>query len=361
MRALCHISADALIHNYSRFKIRSHSALIIPVVKANAYGHGAIPVMKILREDFEIPLVAVATLEESQEVARVYPDVDILVFSRIFPHELNDLPPRAIGTITSWEDYVQLDRAATRPISVHLNVNTGMNRLGLAPDEVLAVLKHTSRYLNITGVYSHLSSADTPNEVSVLKQKHTFNQLCDRLNEKGFEGLKHLSNSAGILTHPELSYDAIRLGIGLYGYDTTPEQKFLADLKPVMTVTAPLVRQSILSAGEPVSYGETWRTSTKSRLGTLRIGYADGYRRALSNRGLVTCEGYEFPVVGTVTMDHIMIDLGETDVKPGQYFTVLGGKNKNTAVAVVSQRLGTIPYEICCGISPRVERVYDDE
>lgn len=361
MKALCHISANALIHNYTRFNTQADSALVIPVVKANAYGHGVIPVLKILRQHFDVPLVAVATLEESQEVARHYPDTDILIFSRIFPHELNELPPRAVVTITSWEDYVQLDGAAIRPIAVHLNVNTGMNRLGLRPEEALEALNQTSKYLNINGVYSHLSSADTSNEASVLKQKHLFDQLCDRLNESGFAGLKHLSNSAGILTHPELSCDAIRLGIGLYGYDTTPAQKFLADLRPVMTVTAPLIRESILNAGEPVSYAETWRASATTRVGTLRIGYADGYRRSLSNRGMVAHEGHDFPVIGTVTMDHIMIDLGEIAVQPGQYFTVLGGENKKTSIASVAQRLGTIPYEICCGISPRVARVYDTD
>lgn len=359
MKALCHISANALIQNFSRFKSLIGSALIIPVVKANAYGHGAIPVISILRQNFEIPMVAVATLEESQVVAKAYPDVDTLIFSRIFPGELEALPPRAIITITSREDYVQLDRAITGSVAVHLNVNTGMNRLGLAPEEALALLKHPSRYLKITGVYSHLSSADTPNTASVMQQKQVFSQLCSRLDELGFSGLKHLSNSAGVLTHPDLSYDAIRLGIGLYGYDTTPAQKFLADLKPVMTVTAPLVRVATLEAGEPVSYGETWRAGSRTRIGTLRMGYADGYRRSLSNRGTVVRDGQPFPVVGTVTMDHIMIDLGDAEVETGEYFTVLGGANPHTAIATVSQRLGTIPYEICCGISPRVERLYE--
>ncbi|MCF7796950.1 MAG: alanine racemase [Lentisphaeria bacterium] len=359
MRALCHISANALINNYSKFNTLTGSALVIPVVKANAYGHGAIAVVKILQKAFDIRMVAVATLEEAQEIAREIPDVEILIFSRIFPEELNQLPPKAVVTITSLEDYKQLKSAATRLIPVHLNVNTGMNRLGLHPDEVLDVINEDSGYLKVTGVYSHLSSADTTNQASVQKQGDTFTDLCKHLAQMGFEGLRHLSNSAGMLTRSEFSWDAIRLGIGLYGYDTTPSKNFINDLKPVMRVTAPLIRQSILKAGEPVSYAETWLASTSTRVGTLRIGYADGYRRDLSNRGRVTFDGFEFPVIGTVTMDHIMIDLGETDIKSGLYLTVLGGDDKNTSIAAVSRRLGTIPYEICCGISPRVVRVYD--
>lgn len=328
------------------------------MVKANAYGHGALSVTQLLIEQSDVRLVAVATLEEARELSEKYPNLDILIFSRVFPAELTALPKNAIVTVTSLEDYLALEAKANKLLRVHINVNTGMNRLGMAPETTLDIIKRSSKYLQIEGVYSHFSSSDTTDPSAFRHQQTIFDQFCSALNDLGFEGMRHLSNSAGILRFPNLACDAMRLGIGLYGYDTTPEQKYAAQLRPVMTVKAPLVRVAAILSGESVSYGETWKSTVSTQIGTLRIGYADGYRRSLSNRGIVNLENLAFPVIGTVSMDHIMIDLQEAEIQTGKYFTVLGGAFGVTSIATVARQLKTIPYEICCGISPRVERVY---
>ena len=357
MKTLCHVSQSALINNFTVFQALMGHAQVIPVVKANAYGHGAVAVTRILRDQFNCKMVAVATLEEAQELGQFFPDLDVLIFTRIFPSELAQLPSNAIISVTGWDDFLTLKSCASRALRLHININTGMNRLGMRPERVLEAIKNPNRYLQIEGVYSHFSSSDTADQTVMRKQKESFQQVCSALDDIGFSGLKHLSNSAGILNDPELACDAMRLGISLYGYDTTPGQRFYEKLSPVMTVLAPLVRVSSISTGESVSYGETWTASTKTRVGTLRIGYADGYRRSLSNRGIVEFENRSFPVIGTVTMDHIMVDLKDAEIPTGEYFAVLGGGENTNAIARVAKQLGTIPYEICCGISPRVERV----
>jgi len=360
VRAVCHVSLQALVNNYSFFHSLAPAAAVIPVVKADAYGHGAIPVTKCLVKEFSTSLVAVATLEEAQSLAPSFPELAILILSRVFPDELSALPKTAILTITSLEDWAALKTAAKGKLKAHINVNTGMNRLGVPPEAALELIRQSVSSIEITGVYTHFSSSDSPAKQVFDLQKSIFNQFCSALNSLGFSGLRHEANSAGLLSDSAVALDAVRLGIGLYGYDTSSQRRFAGHLEPVMTVQAPLVRIETIEPGQSVSYGETWTAAVTTQVGTLRIGYADGYPRALSNRGFVTFENQIFPVIGTVTMDHIMLDLKNSRLPSGSYLTVFGGTGESTGIAAIANKLKTIPYEICCGISPRVSRVYYD-
>ncbi|MCF7922545.1 MAG: alanine racemase, partial [Candidatus Marinimicrobia bacterium] len=223
---------------------------------------------------------------------------------------------------------------------------------------VLSLFRMKGSPLQIEGVYSHFSSSDTPSEAIYSQQNAKFKSLVEKLPGNGFQGMVHLANSAAALNEDQNTFDAIRLGIGLYGYDTSPQGKHQISLIPAMTVKAPLVRVARIARGESVSYAEKWQATISTNIGTLRIGYADGYRRALSNRGLVTYAGKIYPVIGTVTMDHIMIDLGEDEPKTGELFDVMGGENPAIQINTISNLLHTIPYEICCAVSPRVRREY---
>jgi len=358
MQAKAHISKAAISYNYQYFKKQVAGAAIIPVVKANAYGHGAVEVARLLFETAGVKRFAVATLEEARELAQVLPAIEILIFSRIFAQELERLPSQAVLTVTSAEHARNLAQAAKYPLMAHLNINTGMNRLGLSPAEGLELIAHPPDKLNITGVYSHFSSADTAAEEVWQKQRTLFKKFIKQARQVGFQGLVHLANSAGALHSTEDVYAAIRLGIGLYGFDTTPAGRHQQFLQPAMEVSAPLIRVACLAAGASVSYGERWQASVATNIGTLRIGYADGYNRHLTNRGMVTFMGKQYPVVGTVTMDHIMLDLGADTPPLGSRFTVLGGTDERCSIQTVAQLLDTIPYEVCCAVSPRVQRVY---
>lgn len=357
MEAICQVSLDAITQNYKYFVKRVNPARVIPVVKANAYGHGAIQVTQYLRDHAGVETFAVATLGEARELAAHFPRITILVFSRIFPSELSLVPDNTILTIGSMEDANALKTSAKSQIRVHLNVNTGMNRIGVTPDEALELIKEASN-LKILGVYSHFSSSDTLSKEVYHAQNERFKALAERLQAVGFSGMVHLANSAAGLQDRQPAYDAMRLGIGLYGYDTTPDQHHQAHLQPAMTVKAPLIRVARIKAGEAVSYGEKWQAAVDTNIGTLRIGYADGYRRSLTNRGRVARGDKTYPVIGTVTMDHIMIDLGEDTPETGELFEVMGGATPGVQINSISEILNTIPYEVCCGVSPRVKREY---
>ena len=233
-----------------------------------------------------------------------------------------------------------------------------MNRLGISAEEALGIVQTPPEGMNITGLYSHFSSSDSDERTVFEHQLLEIKQLISELRRIGFDGLIHCANSAATLMDTDIQFDGVRLGISLYGYDPSQTRQHRKDLRPVMTLKAPLVRSQAIVAGSPVSYGERWRAAVDTRIGTLRIGYADGYNRLLTNRGHAVHNDQVFPVVGTVTMDHIMIDLGNTDVKVGEYLTVLGEEHPRTSCYTVADQLETITYEITCAVSPRVRRVY---
>lgn len=358
MEARAHISLEAISNNYKFFQQRVGSAQVIPVVKANAYGHGVLAVTEHLYRQLGQSLFAVATLEEAIELAASFSDISIIIFSRVFVNELHRLPQNAIISIGSMDEARLLNSSKCSNIKIHLNVNTGMNRLGVSPEQAIELITNSKYSLDIQGIYSHYSSSDTKRELIYDHQTEKVRRFVSHIRELGFTGMVHLANSAGVLHENQEFYDAVRLGIGLYGYDTSASGSFKNNLIPAMEVQAPLIRLERVKAGESVSYAEKWQAAIDTNIGTLRIGYADGYNRALTNRGFVSIEGREYPVVGTVTMDHIMIDLGQDSPKVGSMVTVLGGNSERVAISTVARTLDTISYEICCAISPRVKREY---
>ncbi|MBC8376783.1 MAG: alanine racemase [FCB group bacterium] len=358
MEAICQVSLEAITQNYIYFQKRVNPAQVIPIVKANAYGHGALEITRHLYTKLDVQTFAVATLEEAQELAAVFPAISILIFSRVFPSELDSVPDNAILTVGSMEDALALSNSQINNIRVHLNINTGMNRLGLSSGEAIDLISMEDSQLQIEGVYSHFSSSDTTSKVVYSQQNSEFDTLVTKILASGFQGMNHIANSAAGLQDEQKPFDAIRLGIGLYGYDTTADGEHQAQLQPAMTIKAPLIRVARIQAGESVSYAEKWQSAIDTNIGTLRIGYADGYNRALTNRGVVAYQGKTYPVVGTVTMDHIMIDLGLDEPQTGALFEVMGGEFPEVRVNTISKKLTTIPYEICSMISPRVKRQY---
>lgn len=359
METICHIALDSIASNYKYFSSMTGSKQIIPVIKANAYGHGVTEVARHLYQKFNTPLFAVATLEEAQELSAALPEISILIFTRVFANELSQLPENAILSIDSMEHAQSLSTSEHPNLKVHLNINTGMNRLGMSPEQAISLISSNNTF-DIQGVYSHFASSDTQDQEHYEQQSKLFRKFTMQIRDLGFSGSIHLDNSAGALHQNEDPYDAIRLGIGLYGYDTTYARAHQEFLRPAMEVKAPLVRMERIAAGESVSYAQKWQAAIDTNIGTLRIGYADGYSRALTNRGTVSFQGKEYPVVGTVTMDHIMIDLGNDEPHIGSYFSVIGGSSPAVKVAYIAQALNTITYDICCAVSKRVTRSYNE-
>ncbi|HCX96577.1 MAG TPA: alanine racemase [Spirochaetaceae bacterium] len=245
----------------------------------------------------------------------------------------------------------------------HIKIDTGMNRQGLSWTKARAFAGLLSDYpeIAVEGIYSHFADADNPDPSFTRLQLGRFNEALAAFAEAGIvPKYRHIANSAALLFHPETRLDMVRPGILLYGLSPAPGIAMPEGFAPAMTLTTSIVHVREVPAGESISYGRTFSTERRSRIGVLPIGYADGYPRALSNRASVLVRGMRSPVVGRVCMDMTMIDLtGIPGARAGDEVIVFGGRD--LPVSEISGLLGTIDYEVACMVSKRVPRVHFDE
>src|SRR3712207_96672 len=326
------------------------------VVKANAYGHGAVPVARAALEAGADSL-AVVTLEEGAELRRAGIEVPVLVFTDLLPDEL--ALAKANRLQVTAHSVPSAKRVASYPgLEVHLKVNTGMNRWGVEPDEVGEARKILGDRL--AGVYTHLASADSDVEAT-RRQLDAFDAV---LAARDFGGvLVHAANSAGTLWHPSSRYECVRPGIALYGLHPRGDEGDPADedLSPALSLKSYVADVRRLSAGEGVSYGLTFRADESMFAVTVPVGYAEGYRRVLSNRAEALIRGERRPLLGRVTMDACVFAADEA-VEVGDEVVLLGEQDGGR---VTDEELGlwahTINYEVKTGVDPRgVERGYED-
>jgi alanine racemase len=250
-----------------------------------------------------------------------------------------------------------------KSMSVHLKLDTGMGRLGVQAHECRAVLKGLLKnpWLEVMGLATHFSSADS-DPAFTRTQLERFREAVDQAKVLFQEGVRqiHIANSAGLLNHPESVFTMVRPGLLLYGAYPEPGLKDKIRVRPAMTFKTRVLSVKTLPPGSPVSYGGTFRTERTSRIAALPVGYADGYRRDLSNRGWVLIRGSKAPVVGTVTMDLTMIDVTDIPEASEGDEVILFGPAEGACLPVedLAERIGTIPYELLCAVSRRVPRVY---
>ena len=357
------ISLPALRHNFRQVARRVGTVSIIAVVKANAYGHGAVPVTRTLLTAGAHQL-GVATVAEGQELRHAGITAPILVMSGIFPDDVPLLQELNLTPVLPSRDAIftaaRLVHPRSAPLPVHLKVDTGMSRLGLTKEEFLDILRSTwPPTLRLEGLMSHLASADARDGESAENQLARFRELLDAAKSAGLTvPAAHIANSAAILRFPASYFDLVRPGLMLYGYVNGPAAG--ADLRPALSWKTHIVQVKRVGAGQPVSYGGTFVTSRPSTLAILPVGYADGYSRALSNRGHVLVGGRTVPIVGRVCMDLTVVDVSDLpDIRPGDEAVLLG---RQGAAAITADDLAawqdTISYEILCRISPRLTRVY---
>jgi len=358
------IHLPSLRHNLQEVTRRVGTAAVLAVVKANAYGHGAVPVSRALLAAGAHQL-GVATVEEGLELRDAGMTAPILVMGGV--HDIPTLQRSALTPVLPSRDAVEaaarLAAPQPAPLRVHLKIDTGMGRLGLAPDEALALLRSGwPPNLHLEGVMSHLASADEPDGRETEQQLARFRAFLDAIRSAGLPvPTAHIANSAAILKYPSSHLDLVRPGLMLYGYASGPTPS--ADLRPALTWKSRVIQIKKVEKGQPVSYGGTFVASRPSTLAVLPVGYADGYSRALSNKGHVLIGGQPAPVVGRVCMDLTVVDVTDHPaVRPGDEAVLLGQQG---AAAITADDLAawqdTISYEVLCRIGPRVTRVYLDE
>jgi alanine racemase len=362
-RTFAEINLNNLVHNINAIKEKVAPSEIIPVVKANAYGHGAVAVTKrLVKEGFT--LFAVAQFQEAMELRDSGISHPILIFGRLFPDEISEAIKAGFRiSLLGIEDIRWIEKAGQeQPANVHVNVETGMGRVGVLLDrepDFFDVL-FTSKHCVWEGLYSHFSTSDETDKTYANLQLSRFQNILSRLKEKGkTPAIIHMANSGAVLDLPESAFDAVRPGILLYGHYPSSDTSRSIKIRQVMTLKTVVAHIRKIPANFPVSYGRRWTSEKPTTIAVLPIGYADGIQRSLTNIGKVMIKGKRYPLVGRVTMDHIMIDVGDDPINPGDPVIVWGeGENDSIEVLEVAQSIGTIPYELTCGVSARVQRIY---
>lgn len=374
-RTYANIDLDAITHNVVAVKNHVTSDVkVMAVIKADGYGHGAIPIGKQL-ELLNIDYIGVAIYQEGVQLRKAGITRPILVlgntpkqaFAELFNYELT----QTVYSITMANELEAYANSVGKNIKIHVKVDSGMGRIGLRliHEPLINVIKdyeyiNACEHLQIEGLYTHLSKADESDKTYSNEQIEVFQQLVDHLDKlKLRPEIVHASNSAGIIDLKNARFNMVRLGISLYGLYPSEEVDHNVVLKPVLSWVTRIVNLKEVGINERISYGGTFITNRVTRVATLPIGYADGYSRSLSNKGQVVINGQIAPIIGRVCMDQIMVDVTDIEnVNENDEVILIGGNNKaKVSVDDIADIMETINYEVVCLISKRVPRVYMKE
>lgn len=367
VRAETLIDLDAIRHNVRQLAARAAEtgAATMAVVKADGYGHGAIPVARAATEAGATWLGA-CSLAEALALREAGLDAPILAWLDL--PGTDRAPGIAAGIDLTASSLAELDliidaaERADAPANTHLKIDTGLCRNGCPPADwpelvTRAAKAQAAGHLRVVAIWSHLACADEPGHPSVDSQADRFDLAYRQARQAGLEPLRHLANSAATITRPDLHFDLVRVGIAMYGCNPVP-QPF--DVRPAMTFHSSVVATRRVPAGESVSYGHTWTAPTDTTLALVPVGYADGVPRPLSGRLSVWLAGARRPVAGRVCMDQLVVDCGDDAVSPGDDVVLFGAGTRGEPTAREwADLLGTIDYEIVTGMyRPRVTRRY---
>jgi alanine racemase len=364
-RAVARIELAAVERNCARLKAELGSGPeLCAVVKADGYGHGADGCAEAALAGGAARL-AVATGAEASQIGRRFPQIPLLTMGALTPEDLEDA--LAAGSeIAVWrEGFRQLasarGRAQGRPVRAHVKYDSGMGRLGNPdPGEVLALARACAEdpALELAGVWTHFATADELGSDYFEQQLGRFEAVVAAVKAEFPEVVAHAANSAAVFRERRAHFDMARCGVAVYGLDPFQGDPGEHGLAPALSLRSYVADVKRFAAGESAGYGQAWRAPADTRVGVLPLGYGDGVRRGLSNNAEVLIRGRRHPLVGTVSMDNITVDLGpETEVEPGEEAVLIGSQGTETILAEeVAGRLGTINYEVTCGISARVPR-----
>ena len=351
------VDLDAIAHNARRLK--PSDAELMAVVKADAYGHGAVPVARTALAA-GASWLAVALVEEGLDLRDAGVEAPILVLTEV-PRgaEKDALAAGLTPTVYTGEGIARLAAAGSAgAIRCHLKVDTGMHRVGARPEDALPLCRDAAEHgLEVEGIWTHLAVADEVGHEATRGQLERFSQVVEALRSAGFDPrYRHAANSAAALTLPEARFDLVRAGIALYGIAPSSEVGS-EGLRRAMSLRSRVAFVKRVEAGEALSYGLRYRLERDAWIATVPIGYADGYTRRLSGRGRVLVRGVRRPIAGTVTMDQILVDCGDEEVAPGEEVVLFGRQGHEEITAEeVAEWSGTIGYEVVCAVGARVPR-----
>ncbi|HRO64060.1 alanine racemase [Thermomonas sp.] len=359
------VDLDALAGNLRAIRGRV-GVPVMAILKANAYGHGLIPVARHLQAQ-GAGQFGVAFVEEGIALRRAGITVPILVLGGILGRQAGQLIEHDLELTVSSIDKLRKVEAAAQALGrkavVHLKIDTGMERIGVHSETCAPFIEAAvaSRWCTLKGVYSHLACADDPGSAMTALQLERFRAACAHFTRLGAPmPIRHLANSGGILHFPDSWLDMVRPGILLYGVLPDPQARPTIEVRPALELLSQVVYFKVVHAGRPVSYGATWAPPADTRIVTIPLGYGDGYPRALSNRGQVLIRGRRLPIVGRVCMDQFMVDLGPDGTAYNGDDVVLIGQQGDAAIRVedLALQADTIGYEILTRLNERIPREY---
>lgn len=360
------VDLNALTHNFRQVQARAAGRRVLAVVKAQAYGHGAVAVSRRLLE-LGADTLGVALVEEGRELREAGIQAPILVMGMVLPDQADEIVRLSLVPAISTRSVAQaLAAAAARrncEAVVHVKVDTGMGRIGIGAEQASLFVEEivSSGTLRVQGIMTHFADADLRDKQFASRQVQRFADLIADLEARGCSiPERHAANSAAVLDYPRALFTMVRPGLMLYGYDPLEGRTHAGDLRQVLSFVTRIAFLKRVPAGTPVSYGRTYVTSRESLIATIPAGYADGYSRALSNRGEALVRGVRVPVAGRVCMDMTMLDVTDVaGVREGDPVVLIGADGDARITADdLAARTGTIAYEVLCGISRRVPRIY---
>ena len=365
-RTYLKVDLNKLEHNFNCVRNKlPNNIKILGVIKANAYGHGAVEIGKFL--DGKCDFFGVACIEEAVELKKAEIKTPILILGRVFPFDIETAVKYDVRIpIFSYDDAVALSNEAVKQgknMPFHFCIDTGMSRIGFQVSEESAdICKSITELPNIfaEGLFSHFATADEKDLSKAVEQRNKYKKFCKMLSDRGIEiPIKHLNNSAGIMNFDEY-FDMCRMGIITYGlYPSDEVNKDILDLEPIMSWHSKISHIKELEPNREISYGGTFKTDRVTKVATVPVGYADGFPRCLSNKGKVIINGKYAKILGRVCMDQFMVDVSDIECNINDEVVLFGTqKNAHISLEELANSAYSFNYELPCRIPVRVNRVY---
>lgn len=361
------VDLKVLKENFKRIKKQVGNVKVMPVLKANAYGHGLVRIAQFYSE-MKADYLGVAVVEEGILLREKGIKLPILVLGGIWGNQIPlFLKYDLTITASSIDKLKQIDETANQmkiKAKVHLKIDTGMERLGVHYYNAEKFLNaaYKCKNLKVEGIFSHFANSESSDLTYSKMQLERFNEVLNYFEKHSIElPLRHISNSGGILQLSEASFDMVRPGIILFGVYPSKEVNRTVEIKPALTWKSLVVYFKVIKSNHPVGYGSTWQTDHNVRAVTVPVGYGDGYLRSMFNKAEVIINGKRYPVIGTISMDQIIVNLEQGSAYNGDEVILLGSDGKNSITCEdMAEWAGTIPYEILTNINTRVPRVYKE-
>lgn len=362
---IAEISITNLKNNLKQIRKFAGNSKVIPVVKADAYGHGIIEISKILRQE-NCDLISLAFADEAVKLRNEGDTGDIFV---LIPGTEYDIELYVAYNLQASIEDIKVakklsDEALKRGIKIrtHLFINTGMNRDGIAAKDAIKFMNECSKFegIEMIGLMTHLASSELEDKTFANKQLSLFNETIKNLEKNNYKfKMIHALNSAGIVNFPNHTYDAVRCGIAIYGYMDYPELAEKLGIEPILTLKSKVININHISPGDNVGYSLNYISNEYKKIAVVPLGYGDGYHRILSNKADCLINGKRYRIIGTICMDQCLIDVGNDNISIGDEVVFIGEQgNKKIDAYELANLMGTIPYEITTALKWRIPRKY---